>query len=64
MTFVRPRSNSGCTAALVMLMKEHDLQPERDYTWGFSYGHETSIKGIAEKTGLKPPPWPATFSSG
>jgi phosphonate transport system substrate-binding protein len=49
MTFVRPRSNSGCTAALVMLMKEHDLQPERDYSWGFSYGHENSIKGIAEK---------------
>ncbi|HMO84231.1 MAG TPA: PhnD/SsuA/transferrin family substrate-binding protein, partial [Lacipirellulaceae bacterium] len=33
MTFVRPRSNSGCTAALVMLMDEHDLQPERDYAW-------------------------------
>jgi phosphonate transport system substrate-binding protein len=49
MTFVRPRSNSGCTAALVMLMKEHDLQPERDYSWGFSYGHENSIEGIAEK---------------
>jgi len=49
LTFVRPRSNSGCTAALVMLMKEHDLQPERDYTWGFSYGHENSINGIAEK---------------
>jgi len=32
-----------------MLMKEHDLQPERDYTWGFSYDHETSIKGIADK---------------
>lgn len=49
MTFVRPRSNSGCTAALVMLMKEHDLQPERDYNWGWSFGHENSIKGIAEK---------------
>ena len=48
-TYVRPRSNSGCTAALVMLMKEHNLQPERDYSWGFSYGHENSIKGIAEK---------------
>ena len=49
MTFVRPRSNSGCTAALVMLMKDHDLQPERDYNWGWSFGHENSIKGIAEK---------------
>jgi phosphonate transport system substrate-binding protein len=47
--FVRPRSNSGCTAALVMLMKKHDLQPERDYNWGFSYGHETSIEGVAKK---------------
>jgi phosphonate transport system substrate-binding protein len=48
-TFVRPRSNSGCTAALVVLMDKLGLQPERDYTWGFSYGHENSIKGIAEK---------------
>jgi phosphonate transport system substrate-binding protein len=47
--FVRPRSNSGCTAALVMLMKDHDLQPDRDYAWGFSYGHETSIRGVAEE---------------
>lgn len=48
-TFVRPRSNSGCTAALVMLMKEHDLRPERDYKWGFSFGHENSIKLVAQK---------------
>jgi len=48
-TYVRPHSNSGCTAALVMLMKEHDLQPERDYSWGWSFGHENSIKGVAEK---------------
>jgi phosphonate transport system substrate-binding protein len=47
--FVRPRSNSGCIAALVMLMEKHDLQPERDYRWGFSYGHETSIEGVAKK---------------
>lgn len=49
MTYVRPHSNSGCTAALVMLMKEHNLQPERDYSWGFSFGHENSIKGVADK---------------
>jgi phosphonate transport system substrate-binding protein len=49
MKFVRPRSNSGCTAAVVLLMKEHGLQPERDYSWGFSYGHENSIKGVADK---------------
>lgn len=49
MKFVRPRSNSGCTAAVVLLMKEHGLQPERDYSWGFSYGHENSIKAVADK---------------
>jgi phosphonate transport system substrate-binding protein len=49
MIFVRPQSNSGCTAALVTLMKEHDLQPERDYSWGFSFGHENSIEGVAKK---------------
>ncbi len=48
-TYVRPRSNSGCTAALVMLMEKHNLQPERDYNWGFSYGHENSIDGVAAK---------------
>jgi phosphonate transport system substrate-binding protein len=25
------------------------LQPERDYTWGFSFGHENSIKWVAQK---------------
>jgi phosphonate transport system substrate-binding protein len=49
MTFVQPRSNSGCTAALVMLMDKHNLQPERDYKWGFSFEHENSIKGIVAK---------------
>jgi phosphonate transport system substrate-binding protein len=47
--FVRPQSNSGCTVPLVTLMKEFHLQPERDYNWGFSYGHDNSIKGVAEK---------------
>ena len=47
MTFTRPRSNSGYKAALAMLLAEHELQPERDYAWGFSYGHEKSITGIA-----------------
>jgi phosphonate transport system substrate-binding protein len=47
--FVRPQSNSGCTVPLVTLMKEFNLQPERDYNWGFSYGHDNSIKGVAEK---------------
>jgi phosphonate transport system substrate-binding protein len=48
-TFTRPDSNSGCKALLVLLRDEHDLQPDRDYTWGFSLGHEESIKGVAAK---------------
>jgi phosphonate transport system substrate-binding protein len=48
-TFTRPDSNSGCKALLVLLTEEYDLQPERDYTWGFSLGHDNSIKGVAAK---------------
>ena len=48
MTFTRPNSNSGFKAALVLLLDEYDLAPERDYKWGFSYGHEISIEGIAK----------------
>ncbi|QDT01533.1 phosphate/phosphite/phosphonate ABC transporter substrate-binding protein [Adhaeretor mobilis] len=48
-TFTRPRSNSGYKAALAMLLADHDMQPERDYAWGFSYGHENSIAGVADK---------------
>jgi phosphonate transport system substrate-binding protein len=47
-TFTRPDSNSGCKAPLVLL-KDHDMQPDRDYAWGFSLGHEESIKGVAAK---------------
>jgi phosphonate transport system substrate-binding protein len=32
-----------------MLMKKHDLKPERDYSWRFSYDHRDSIQGVAEK---------------
>jgi phosphonate transport system substrate-binding protein len=46
-TFTRPDSNSGCKALLVLLREEYDLQPDRDYSWGFSLGHEDSIKGVA-----------------
>ena len=49
MTFTRPNSNSGYKAALVLLLDEEDLAPERDYSWGFSFGHEQSIKRIAAK---------------
>jgi phosphonate transport system substrate-binding protein len=48
-TFTRPDSNSGCKALLVALREEYGLQPDRDYTWGFSLGHEDSIKGVAAK---------------
>ncbi len=46
--FTRPDSNSGCKA-LLMLLKDQGLQPDRDYTWGFSTGHKESIKGVATK---------------
>jgi phosphonate transport system substrate-binding protein len=48
-TFTQLDSNSGCKAPLVLLMNQFDLRPERDYQWGFSQGHEDSIKGIATK---------------
>jgi phosphonate transport system substrate-binding protein len=48
-TFTRPDSNSGCKALLVLLREEYGLQPDRDYTWGFSLGHEDSIKDVAAK---------------
>lgn len=47
-TFTRPDSNSGCKA-LLMLLDQQNMRPDRDYTWGFSLGHEESIKGIASK---------------
>jgi phosphonate transport system substrate-binding protein len=45
----RPDSNSGCKVLLVLLRDQYQLQPDRDYTWGFSLGHEESIKGVADK---------------
>lgn len=48
-TFTRPDSNSGCKALVMMLKEQKDMQPDRDYTWGFSTGHEESIKGVAAK---------------
>lgn len=45
--FTRPDSNSGFKAALALLLSEHDLKPERDYRWGFSFAHETSIRETA-----------------
>ncbi|MEM8865733.1 MAG: PhnD/SsuA/transferrin family substrate-binding protein, partial [Planctomycetota bacterium] len=46
-TFVRPDSNSGCKAALVLLMNKYQLLPESGYGWSFSLGHDASILGVA-----------------
>ena len=48
-TFTRLDSNSGCKAPLVLLMDEFKMIPERDYQWGFSQGHEDSVKQVAAK---------------
>jgi phosphonate transport system substrate-binding protein len=48
-TFTRLDSNSGCKAPLVLLKEKYNLLPERDYQWGFSLGHEDSIKRVAAK---------------
>lgn len=47
--FTRPDSNSGFKAALVYLMTQHNLLPERDYEWGFSFDHADSIRRAAGK---------------
>lgn len=49
-TFTSTDSNSGFKAPVVMLMYDHDLQPGRDYDYGFSTSHDRSILGIADKT--------------
>lgn len=48
-TFERPNSNSGFKAALVLLMDQYKMLPERDYDWGFSMGHDESIRRVASK---------------
>jgi phosphonate transport system substrate-binding protein len=46
--FTDPASNSGYKAALVILMGDFGLEPERDYLWVFSRGHIESITGVAQ----------------
>lgn len=54
-TFVRPNSNSGFKAAFIYLMDQHDMLPERDYKYGFSMGHDTSVEELASgKTDAAP----------
>ncbi len=48
LTFTRLNSNSGYKAAVVMLMQKHNLLPERDYEWQFSFGHFRSMEGIVD----------------
>ena len=33
----------------MLLRDQYDMLPDRDYDWGFSLGHEESIKGVAAK---------------
>ena len=44
--FTTPDSNSGCKAAVVYLMNDENLLPERDYEWGFTFSHDTSVKEL------------------
>jgi len=44
--FVRPRSNSGCKAAMILLWEKQGMQPERDYRWYYSYSHDESIAAV------------------
>jgi phosphonate transport system substrate-binding protein len=47
-TFTTRDSNSGCKAAIALL-HDHELLPQRDYSWKFSGGHEESIKRIVAR---------------
>ena len=46
--FTDPGSNSGCKAPMVLLMSDFGLDPDGDYHFVFSRGHEQSIEGIAD----------------
>jgi phosphonate transport system substrate-binding protein len=45
--FTDPGSNSGCKAPMVLLMSDFGLNPDGDYHFVFSRGHEQSIAGVA-----------------
>ncbi len=46
--FTDPGSNSGCKAPMVLLMSDFGLDPDGDYHFVFSRGHEQSIAGVAQ----------------
>ncbi len=46
--FTEPGSNSGCKAPMVLLMSDFGMNPDGDYRFVFSRGHDQSILGIAQ----------------
>jgi phosphonate transport system substrate-binding protein len=50
LTLTEPGSNSGFKAPLVLLARDHNIKPGRDFNVRYSGGHEASIEGIANKT--------------
>lgn len=46
--FTTAGSNSGCKAPMEVLLRQFKLEPDADYYFVFSRGHEQSIKGVAE----------------
>lgn len=49
LTLTEPGSNSGFKAPLVLLARDHNLKPGKDFNVRYSGGHEQSIEGIANK---------------
>lgn len=47
LTLVRPKSNSGCIAPLVLLSTEFNMHLDKDFSFRMSQSHENSIRGIA-----------------
>jgi phosphonate transport system substrate-binding protein len=50
LTLTEPGSNSGFKAPLVLLSKDKNLQPGKDFSIRYSGGHRESIMGVANKT--------------
>jgi phosphonate transport system substrate-binding protein len=50
LAFVDANSNSGYKAPLIVLKTKFNMIPERDYEIVFTFGHDKSITGIANKT--------------
>ena len=50
LTLTEPGSNSGFKAPLVLLDRDNNIKPGRDFAIRYSGGHDASIEGIAKKT--------------